>query len=123
MRMRNMCLIVAVLAILLSWSAWHYEFGTEHWATFKVSSLEDQNSGSKHKYLAFATNAGGQLVVYENTDAYLHGKANSSDVQVWLGQHLHQWLRCDVYGWRNHIMSSYQDILHCNLLHSPAVHS
>jgi hypothetical protein len=87
----------------------HTEYGTQHNVTFTVQGLDDQSSGSNgHKYLIFATNGD----VYENTDALLHGKTDSSEVwskfmQAGTGA---EW-NCPEYGYRNTFFSSYPDIL------------
>jgi hypothetical protein len=81
------------------------EYGTEHGVTFTVKSLDDQASGGSHQYLVFATSG----TEYEDTDAWLHGKTDSSDIYNWLTVgHTYD---CPVYGWRNHLTSSYEDIL------------
>jgi hypothetical protein len=94
-------IVVAVLAILF----WQVQYGTEHTVTFTVKSLDDQSSGSSHKYLVF-TEEGTE---YEDTDTWLHGKTDSSDIYNWLT--IGHEYDCPVYGWRNHITSSYEDIL------------
>lgn len=97
------------------------EWGTEHVVTMTVSQLDDQATGSGHHYLVFAGNVGTshQPTVFEDTDAWLHGKSNSSDLWFALQTFMRsrrfpaKTLRCDVYGYRNHLWSSYEDVLWC----------
>jgi hypothetical protein len=105
--------VLPVILVLIGIWFGQTEYGTVHHETFTVASLDDQG-GSQHKYLVFTTDGH----VYEDTDAWFHGKADSSD--VW-GRFLSAgtgatW-DCPVYGYRNHFLSSYQDILDgCKLL-------
>lgn len=96
----------AAILIVLGILGWHMEYGTQRTVTFTVKSLDDQSQGSSgHKYLVFATD--GQ--VYENTDAWLHGKTDSSRLQGWFTPgHAYQ---SPVYGFRIFWSSSYPDIL------------
>lgn len=95
-------LVVAGVAIL----GWQVEYGTEHSVTFTVKSLDDQSNGSSgHKYLVFTTSG----TEYEDTDSWLHGKTDSSDIYNWLT--VGHTYNCTAYGWRNHITSSYEDLL------------
>ena len=110
----GLVLVVVVLALLgfIGFIGWHFEYGTEQTVTFKVTGLDDQASSQGHKYLITTTRPGKGIEVFEDTDAYLHGKTDSSDVwarfvnagkdAVW---------RCPVYGYRMFWASSYRDIL------------
>lgn len=99
-------LVVAALVGVLAYFGWNYEYGTEHNVTFTVKSLDDQASGSNgHKYLVFATDG----TVYQDTDSWLHGKNDSSNIYAWLT--LGHTYDCPVYGYRNFLASSYDDIL------------
>lgn len=104
--------VLALVLLLVGGIGWQFEYGTQHTVTFKVTGIEDQGSGyGHHKYLIF-TQHDGKTEVFENTDAFLHGKNDSSDVQarfqaagngaIW---------KCPVYGFRNFFSSSYRDIL------------
>jgi hypothetical protein len=95
----------AVIVGLVAYLGWHYEYGTEHNVTFTVKSLDDQSSGSSHKYLVFTTND----TVYQDTDSFLHGKQDSSNIYAWLT--VGDTYECPVYGYRNFFASSYEDIL------------
>jgi hypothetical protein len=96
----------AVVAVAVVIAGWHFEFGTQHNATFTVQSLDDQASGrSGHQYLVFTTNGD----VYKNTDSWLHGKTDSSQVQAMLQPG--RTYTCPVYGFRFFLFSSYPDIL------------
>lgn len=98
--------IVAVpLIAIAGFLFWHFEYGTEHTATFTVKSLDDQSGGSSHTYLIFTSDDH----VYRDTDSWLHGKTDSSNVWGWL-QAGHTY-SCPVYGYRIFFFSSYPDIL------------
>jgi len=110
MRKNSSCLlgaIVAAVALLIAAVAgWHYEYGTQHRVTFTIKSLDDQANGSNgHKYLIFTTDGR----VYEDTDSWLHGKTDSSN--IWAQLSVGQTWDCPVYGYRNTLFSSYPDIL------------
>ena len=96
---------VAVTLVILGIFGWHMEYGTEHTVTFTISKMDDQSSGNTHKYLIFATDD----QVYEDTDAWLHGKTDSS--QIWAKMSVGQTWTCPVYGFRSFWSSSYPDIL------------
>jgi hypothetical protein len=94
----------AVLALLAS-TGWHMEYGTEHTVTFTISKMDDQSNGSSHKYLIFTTDNR----VFEDTDSWLHGKTDSS--QIWAAMSVGQMWTCPEYGYRSFWSSSYPDIL------------
>lgn len=98
--------IAVVVMALLAIPFWHFEYGTQHNVTFTVKSLDDQSTGkSGHQYLVFTTDGR----VYKDTDAWLHGKTDSSNIYAWLTPgHTYT---CPVYGYRVFWMSSYPDIL------------
>lgn len=96
---------VAVLLALLAIPFWHYEYGTQRTVTFTVKNLDDQSTSKGHQYLVFTT--AGQ--VYKNTDSFLHGKTDSSNVQAMF--QVGGTYSCPVYGFRIFWMSSYPDIL------------
>lgn len=106
---------VIALIVFLAASFWQYEYGSEKTVTFTITRLDDQAQSKGHKYLIFGTDPQGKNVIYENTDAWFHGKTDSSD--IWAAMQVGQTWRCPVYGYRIHISSSYQDILDgCKLL-------
>lgn len=103
--------ILGVLAVLFALiiGGWTVEYGSERTVTFTITRLDDQASGNNgHKYLIFGTQ-NGQNVVYEDTDAWLHGKTDSSD--IWANMQVGQTWTCPIYGYRIHLTSSYPDIL------------
>jgi hypothetical protein len=112
-------LLAITAVVLLSIGFTTMEFGTEHIVTMTVSQLDDQGGGNSHKYLVYAANVGTnhESTVFEDTDAWFHGKTNSSDLWFALQHYVGKTIRCDVYGYRIHLLSSYQDILWC---HDPA---
>lgn len=117
--------LVAIVLALAGLIGWHFEYGTQQTLTFKVTGLDDQGSYQGHKYLVTTTEVGGdnpgRIEVLKDTDAWLHGKHDSSDVwarfvnagagAVW---------RCPVYGYRLFLTSSYRNILDGCTLISPA---
>lgn len=101
-----LAVLAGIVVVVLGLIFWHMEYGTQHDVTFTIKSLDDQASGSKgHKYLIFTTDGH----VYENTDAWFHGKTDSSN--LWAGFSVGQTWTCPVYGYRNTLFSSYPDIL------------
>lgn len=111
---KGLYIFVAALATLFviigGFMFWHYEYGTERSVTFTVRSLDDQTTyngkyGSGHQYLIFTTD--GQ--VYKNTDSWMHGKTDSSNVQAMFT--VGDTYTCPIYGFRVFWMSSYPDIL------------
>lgn len=47
--------------------------------------------------------------MYQDTDSFLHGKEDSSNIYAWLV--VGDTYDCPVYGYRNFLASSYDDIL------------
>lgn len=96
---------VIVLALIIGGIYYVYEHATQHTVTFTVKTLEDQPTRNGHQYLVFTTDGS----VYENVDARLHGKTDSSDLQAWLT--VGHTYTCPVYGVRNTLASSYPNLL------------
>lgn len=117
-RMHWGCLgaVLAFLAVVIGLAVWFsvYEYGTETSAVFTVRQLDDQSSGSSHKYLIFTEVPGTTkpAEVFEDTDAWFHGKWNSSNLYSNLTAG--STYRCTVYGFRNGVLSSYRDLLVCS---------
>jgi hypothetical protein len=105
-----------VIAGLISFWTWSYQFGTETHVQITVQRLDDQATGSSgHQYLVFTRGTDSQPgETFKNTDAFWHGKFNSTDLQAQL-QPGHTY-DCDVYGHRNHFTSNYRDLLSCKLI-------
>jgi hypothetical protein len=103
--------VLALLMLVVGGIGWHMEYGTEHSVTFTITGIEDQGGYNSHKYLIFTTHDG-RTEVFENTDAFLHGKNDSSDVQArFVAAGKGSVWNCPVYGFRNFFSSSYRDIL------------
>jgi len=102
-----------VIAGLISFWTWDYQFGTETRVNLTVASKDDQARGSSgHQYLIFTRNADGSPgETFKDTDSFWHGKYDSTDLYARLqpGQRYD----CDVYGRRNHFTSNYRDLLSC----------
>lgn len=112
--------VLALLVLFFGFIGWHMEYGTEHTVTFTINSIQDQANGSNgHKYLLFTTRQDGGTEVFENTDAFFHGKNDSSDVQArFLTAGNGSTWTCPVYGFRFFLASSYRDVLDgCTLDH------
>ena len=102
--------ILAVLIVLAGLGAWfyQYEYGSEHSVTFTIASKDDQASGSNgHRYLIFTTRG----ETYQDTDAWFHGKVNSSS--MWFQLQVGHSYRCTIYGYRVALLSGYPDLLYC----------
>jgi hypothetical protein len=115
-----LALILAALAGIGYW-IYSYQYGTETTITMTVNRLDDQASGNnKHKYLVFTKGTGGQPgEVLQDTDAFWHWKWNSSDVFAALEPgHTYS---CKIYGHRNHLTSSYRNILSCTPVQAGAL--
>lgn len=106
-------LAVLVIAGLISLWTWNYQFGTETHVKLTVASKDDQATGSSgHQYLIFTKHADGTPgETFKDTDAFWHGKFNSTDLYVQL-QPGHSY-DCDVYGRRNHLTSNYRNLINC----------
>lgn len=100
-------LVILALVVVALVSFHHYEYGTEHMTTFTIASLDDQASGNSHQYLIFTKDGR----TFADKDAIFHGKMNSSD--IWAQLRVGHTYTCDVYGWRNHFLSTYPDIIWC----------
>ncbi len=96
--------LIIVLA-LIGGGVYLYEHGTQSTVTFTVKQLEDQPTKNGHQYMVFTTD--GQA--FENVDAKLHGKNDSSNLQAWLT--VGHTYTCPVYGVRNFVVSSYKNLL------------
>lgn len=89
-----------------------YVLGTGDQVTLTVSDKErivepDSDGGSTSKYLVFGDNE-----TFENTDSLLRMKFNSSDLQGSLK--IGETYRCDAYGWRVPVLSSYRNLVKCD---------
>lgn len=86
-------------------------FGTVETVTIKVKDKERVTQGSgdtqENKYLVFTEDE-----TFENTDAMLHGKFNSSDLYGKLDKG--KSYECKVNGYRVGFMSSYRNLLECS---------
>lgn len=94
-----------IVLILIGGGYYFFEHSTRHDVTFTVKSLDDQATRNGHKYMVFTTDG----TAYENVDAAMSGKHDSSNIQAWLTPgHTYT---CPVYGVRNELASSYPNIL------------
>jgi hypothetical protein len=109
-------LVLAILAGLFAWF-YSYEYGTETSVVFTVKALDDQATGNNgHQYLVFTDVPGTTTAaeVFKDTDAWFHGKWNSSNLFNYLT--VGKTYRCTVYGVRNGVFSSYRNALVCSPL-------
>ncbi len=76
-----------------------------------TDSLEDNNKNYKisSKYLVFADDENGNSLVFENTDCFIRGKFNSSNIQGQLKEG--NTYRVTVIGYRIPYFSCYQNII------------
>ncbi|TNE32767.1 MAG: DUF1523 family protein [Alphaproteobacteria bacterium] len=90
-----------------------YQYGTQDHVTFTVTDKDRITTGSgesiSSKYIVSTKDASGKIEVFENTDAWLQGKFNSSDVQAEL--EVGKSYEADVYGWRLPFFSTYRNIV------------
>ena len=87
-----------------------YQYGTKEDVTFTVEKLTEKRHGETEKYLVGANHTNGQDEVFENTDAWLSGKFNSSDVQL-SELEVGKTYNAAVYGWRVPFLSWYRNIV------------
>lgn len=96
--------LIVILAVVAFGGTCAYVTGTKGEATFKVRRLEVKRaSEDSDKYLVF-TNKG----VFENTDSWVVGKCNSSDVQNKLEKG--KCYKAQVHGVRFGCTSTYKNI-------------
>lgn len=72
-----------ILAILLLLGAIVFHVGVyfnDHQETVVVTKVERITKGDSSKYLIFCERENGDVIVYENTDSWIRGKFNSSDL-------------------------------------------
>lgn len=85
------------------------------WGTFDtvtnvtVTDMQIKRSGDSDRYLIFTEDANGVREVFKNTDAWLNGKINSSD--VWADVSVGDTCTFEVNGWRNRLFSWYRNVL------------
>lgn len=107
-------IIVVILAVVGFGGTCAYVSGTQSEATFKVKRLEVKRaSEDSDKYLVF-TNKG----VFENTDSWVVGKCNSSDVQNKLEPG--KCYKAKVHGVRIGCSSTYKNIESVEEIECPA---
>lgn len=106
------CLLIGLFAVVvvavLAFVGYNYEYGTEKNVTFTISSTSASSDNNTMVYKVFTTDG----TVYEISDAWFHGDTDSSNTYAKLSAagHGSTW-NCPVYGFRNTLLSSYQDIL------------
>lgn len=77
--------------------------------TFKVTDKERINNKDGGKYLVYVTKENGKEEVFENTDAWLSLKFNSSDVQGHLK--VNETYEAKVVGFRSGLFSMHRNIV------------
>jgi hypothetical protein len=107
--------LVAAVVIALAAVA---SFATQAHVSIVITHLDDQATSKGHHYLIAGRFADGHQEVFENTDAWLHGKTTSSNLQFSL--HTGEHVNCLVNGFRNGLFSSYRNILSCTQAPAPA---
>jgi hypothetical protein len=97
----------ALLVVILTIFFWWLSFGTEHTETIKVADKERIAEGEGGKWVIY----GADDQTYENTDAWYHGKSDSTNLQrkIKVGQTY----KCKVNGVRFTVLSWYKNILSC----------
>lgn len=85
------------------------------WGTYdtvvnvEVTDMQIKRSGDSDRYLIFTEAADGTREVFKNTDAWLNGKINSSD--IWADVSKGDTCTFEVNGWRNRLFSWYRNVL------------
>lgn len=81
----------------------------DHTYTIEVADKERVNSGDSGKYLIYGRSDDGETLVFENTDALLRGKFNSSNVYAEI--EIGKTYEVTVVGYRIPILSEYENII------------
>lgn len=89
-----------------------YQYGTVDDVAFTVDKLTTKynRESGKDTYLVSVTHDNGQTEVFKNEDSLLHGKFDSSDVQLIDLQEGAKY-EGSVYGWRIGFFSAYRNII------------
>lgn len=101
--------IIAI--IIIAWIAGSIVFRalpllTQETVSVTVTEKERIRDGDNDKYLIWTEDE-----VFENTDEFLLGKFNSSDIYGNLKEN--ETYECKVYGWRIPLFSTYRNIISC----------
>ncbi|TVQ83321.1 MAG: DUF1523 family protein [Micavibrio sp.] len=112
--MKSKTIFVAAGAVMLTAAfagSAAYQYGTQDQVTFTVTDKERlvARDGGSAKYLVSTRDTQGGIEVFENTDALLQWKFNSSDIQAKL--EVGGTYDAQVYGWRVPFLSMYRNIV------------
>ena len=72
-------IIVIVFVLILIGASIYFEFNDKEYVVTIVKT-ERVNNKEDSKYLIFCETESGESIVFENTDSFLRGKFNSSDI-------------------------------------------
>jgi len=99
-------LFIIFLVLVVPLRAW-----TTYDTVYNVTVTEKtvKRNGDTDKYLIFTEDANGNREVFQNTDAWLNLKVNSSDIWAEIGEG--DTCTFAVNGWRFRLMSWYRNIL------------
>lgn len=100
--------IVIILAVLLISSAVG-SFNDKEYVVTVTDRVVKYDGHRKSKYLIFCEDIDGNPIVFENTDCWVRGKANSSDMYERLK--VGKTFTVTAVGWRIPILNRYQNII------------
>lgn len=99
--------IAVILCVgIVGFNYW-LSFGTERTVQIEIEGKERIAEGKGGKWMVYAKSG----ETFENTDAWFHGKTDSTDFQRSLK--VGHTYKCEVNGLRVHLFSSYRNVLRC----------
>lgn len=106
---RYVVVIIVVLLLAIGYEACFSFNDTEYTITVTDKERIYEENGPTSKYLVFGDDENGNALVFENTDCFLRGKWNSSNIQGQLK--VGNTYRITVVGYRVSFFSMYQNII------------
>ena len=107
--MQKVTIIAVVLLVIVAVGIEVAMSFNDHTYTITITDKERVNVENDSKYLVFGKTANGEIIVLENTDTFIRGKFNSSNIygQIEIGQTY----TFTVIGFRFPLFSTYENII------------
>ena len=107
--MKKATMIIVILLVIVSIGIEVAMSFNDHTYTITITDKERVNVENNSKYLVFGKTSSGEVVVLENTDTFIRGKFNSSNIygQIEIGQTY----TFTVIGFRFPLFSAYENII------------
>ena len=111
--MKKVTFFSLVTTLFITAGVLNYAPGTGEAYSVYITGVEVKKQGKIDKYLIYAKDPNGTTYTFENTDAYLRGKTNSSDIQSYLYSIADKpiLVKLTVTGWRISLLSKYKNII------------